>query len=306
MSGVESGVARVAGQVRPDDVARYYDRNTRRFLLASARGTYSMHRELWGPDVRSAAQATAHVDRLVGDEIGEALGAKGAGAWPCPDDVPLVIDFGCGVGGTLFHLAERFPCARLVGVTVSGRQVEIAERIAGRLGHAERSSFTRADFQTLDLGVGADAIVAVESFAHSEGADAFLASAARHLRPGGRLVIADDFLARDAGALAADERRRVEQLRAGWRVPTLCTAEQLGRAARAHGLHVQKVADLTALTRPGRRVRDRLIGLLSPLLVGLRLGRMPFYGNMIGGNALQIGLRRGFIRYQLVTLSRGS
>jgi hypothetical protein len=36
----------------------------------------------------------------------------------------------------------------------------------------------------------------------------------------------------------------------------------------------------------------------------LGLGRIPFYGNMIGGNALQIGLREGVLRYELLVLRR--
>jgi SAM-dependent methyltransferase len=277
------------------DVARYYDGNTRRFLLVGrGRGAHAIHRELWAPGVTSAREAVDWVNRLVADEV-EAVG---------PGFGPVVVDFGCGVGGTLFHLAERFPDADLHGVTVSPRQVAMAERLAERVGHAARCTFTLGDFHTAELPLRADAVVAVESFAHSTGADAFLANAARHLRPGGSLILVDDFLATAEESLEARQRLRVRQLRAGWRLSALCTAEALVVAADRHGLALRRSVDLTALTRPGSRVRDRVTAALSPLLARLGLGRVPFYGSLIGGRALQVGLRQGFLRYRMLVFER--
>jgi SAM-dependent methyltransferase len=285
----------------PAEIARYYDSNTRRFLLfGTGRGAHAMHRELWGAGVSSAREAVDHINRLVAEEIADLAAPAG------PQSERIIVDFGCGVGGTLFRLAERFPGAYLSGITVSRRQVEVAQRLAQELGYAHRCSFSLGDFQTADLELQADAIVAVEAFAHSDSADAFLASAARHLRPGGRLLIADDFLTSEEDELEEAQRLRVEQLRMGWRVPAVCTAEKLTSAAAQHGLRVEKTLDLSPLTRPGRRVRDRLLAALCPLLVRLDLVRIPFYGNMIGGNALQIGLREKFMRYQLLVLRRVS
>ena len=279
----------------PSDVARYYDRNTRRFLLVgSGRGVHSIHRELWGPGVGSAREAADHINRVIADEItGLDLGAE-----------PVIVDFGCGVGGTLFHLAERFPSAQLSGVTVSPRQIEIAERLSTELGYADRCSFSLGDFQTADLGLRAEVILAVESFAHSDSAQGFLANVAKHLRPEGRLIIADDFLAYEMDSLEAEQRLRVQQFRAGWRVPSVGTVKSLVQVAAEHGLGVEKTVDLTSLTLPGSRVRDHLTAALSPVLVRLGLAGIPFCGNLIGGNALQSGLRDGFLRYQLLVFRK--
>jgi len=275
------------------EVAEYYDRNTRRFLLMG-RGAPSVHRELWAPGVDSVRGAVEHVDTLIGDRIAEMV----------DDPAPHIVDFGCGVGGTLFHLARRLPQARLTGLTVSRRQVQVAERMAARLGLAARCSFRLADFQVADLPERAAAIVAVESFAHSASAEAFLANAARHLGEGAPLVVVDDFLAAPEPTLSPVQKARVEEMRSGWRIPSLCTVESFVAAAERHGFEALVTRDLTPLTRPGSRLRDRLTAVLSPLLVGLGLGRMPLYGNMIGGNALQIGLREGFVRYHLLVLRR--
>jgi cyclopropane fatty-acyl-phospholipid synthase-like methyltransferase len=284
---------RDAAPLTSADVAEYYDRNTGRFLLMSW-GAPSVHRALWGPGVDSVRAAVAHVDTLVAEQIAQEVDDAG----------PHIVDFGCGVGGTLFHLARRFPQARLTGLTVSRRQVRVAERSAFRLGLAGRCTFSVADFQVAALPEGADAIVAVESFVHSASAERFLANAARHLDAGAPLVVVDDFLASDEHTLSPIQRRRVEEMRSGWRVPSLCTVESFVAAARRSGFDAHLVRDLTPLTRPGSRVRDRLTAAVSPLLAGLGLARIPLYGNMIGGNALQVGLREGFLVYHMLVLRK--
>jgi cyclopropane fatty-acyl-phospholipid synthase-like methyltransferase len=285
------------GGITSDDVARYYDRNTARFLLVGRGGVHAMHRELWGPGVRTAREAADHVNALVAAELAHLQKKPSA----------LVLDFGCGVGGTLFRLAEWLPRARFHGITVSRRQHDVAVRLGEELGWAARCSFAHGDFHTASLGeVGeaADAVLAIESFAHSTSPAAFLENAARHLVRGGLLVVADDFLARAESSLTPVQRRTVERFRRGWRVPAVDTAETLVEQAADHGLEALKNQDLTPLTRPGSRLRDRAIAAAQPALARLDLARLPFFGNLIGGHALQSGLRDGFLEYRLLVFRR--
>jgi SAM-dependent methyltransferase len=210
-----------------------------------------------------------------------------------------VLDFGCGVGGTLFHLARAFPNSRLLGVTISRRQWQIAHRLRARQRLEARCTFELTDFQTMRLGTRADVALAVEAFVHSDAPERFFESAAAHLRPGGRLFLVDDFLTREASALGSSEQRHVERFRSGWRATSLCTVESCVRAAGRFGLELEKSTDLSGLIRPGR-LRDRVIARLSPLFARLRLHGIPFFGNMIGGDALQSGLRQGFLEYRLL------
>jgi cyclopropane fatty-acyl-phospholipid synthase-like methyltransferase len=249
-----------------------------------------MHRELWGAGVTTSRDAADHINSLLAAQLADLDGAPEA----------LVVDFGCGVGGTLFRLAERFPAARFHGITVSRRQIDIAERLGKKLDRAAQCSFTHGDFHTTDLRVRAKAIVAVESFAHSTSPSAFLANVARHLEDGGRLLLADDFLARDEGSLDPAQRVRLERFRSGWRVPAVRTFDRLVAEAAEHGLDLQENVDLTPLTRPGTRLRDRVIGSTNPMLVRFDFVRIPFFGNLVGGHALQAGLREGWLQYRLL------
>lgn len=279
----------------PDPVARYYDSNTRRFLLVGRAGSsHSIHRQLWGPGVATAEDAADYINRLIKDRIRE-IGAKPG---------LTILDMGCGVGGTLFRLAESFPRGQLNGVTISRKQIDIARRLAAQKGLQSRCQFHLGDFQSTKIEVEADVIVAVESFVHAESPARFFGSAVEQLRVGGHLLLADDFLHPDAKALGERPRRYVADFQAGWRVPGLCTPDACRAAAAAVGLDIVGERDLTDLIRLGRP-RDRAIALLSPVLRRLGLVDVPFLGNMIGGNALQVGLREGFLKYRFLVFRRG-
>lgn len=278
----------------PDQVARYYDRNTSRFLrFGGGASALAIHRELWGPGVTTAAGAKRYVNVLLADEI--------------PSGAEAILDLGCGVGGTMIDLASRFPTATLHGVTLSARQVELAGRFAGEHGVAERCHFHLGDFESLDLEarhgsalLRADAVLSVEAFAHAADPKAFFATARRHLsEPHGRVIVVDDFLARDPAALPAPHRSLVEDFRAGWRLGSLITMARCASAARAAGLELVANRDLTPLVRPGR-TRDRVIARLAPIFAHLGLVRIPFFGNMIGGDALQQGIREGIFEYRML------
>lgn len=275
------------------DVANYYDRNTWRFLRFGGGGaSHAIHRQLWGPGVRTAEGAAGYVNQRIAEEIG-GLFPRGPGD---------VIDMGCGVGGTVFHLADAFPDTRFLGVTISPRQHDIAARLTRERDLGERCRFIEGDFQSTDLGAVADLVVAVEAFVHSDSPQRFFAAAAAHLKEGGFAILVDDFLA-DNSEVGEAARGHIARLRAGWKLPTLCTVGECVRSAERCGLRSIRAIDFTDLIRLGRP-RDRLIALMSPLFDKLGLTRLPFFGNMVGGNALQIGLRDGFLRYRLVLLRK--
>lgn len=278
-----------------DAVARYYDASTRRFLAMGGSGAaLAIHRPLWAPGVTSPALAAAHVNDLIAQAALDALGAPPA----------RVTDLGCGVGGTVLHLAARWPQAELTGITLSAEQVRLAEAHAAARGLAGRCRFLRSDF-TLPMTLPrADLVIAVESHVHAPDAASFLTAAQRHLRPGGVLVLVDDMLARPENALTAPEARRLDQFRRGWRLGHVPDAQGLAALAGAMGFQPVATRDLSELLRLDR-LRDRALALAGPLADRLGLAPVPLFGNMIGGNALTQGYRAGQMRYMLMVLRHG-
>jgi MPBQ/MSBQ methyltransferase len=150
---------------------------------------------------------------------------------------PRLLDLGCGLGATLRSFARHLPHAQLLGLTRVPWQVEQARGLNAAAGWGERVCVVEGDYEdTLLPGSSYDGVYAVESSCHARGADkgALLAEAHRLLRSGGRLVVADGFLAgaRFAGTL---QRRIYSKLCECWVIeelaqlrPFTARLEQLG------------------------------------------------------------------------------
>lgn len=275
-----------------DRVAAYYDASTRRFLAMGGSGAaLAIHRPLWAEGVADLPAASGHVNTLVAEAAEAALGRPPA----------RVCDLGCGVGGTLFHLAARWPEAALTGVTLSAEQVRIARAQAAARGGSDRVQVVQSDFTRPPTLPRADLVIAIESHVHAESAAAFLRAARAHLRPGGVLVVVDDMLAGPEDGLSARGRGLLDAFRRGWRLGHVTPAAGLVDAARAEGFAPAAEVDLSGYLRLNR-LRDRALRLAGPLADALGLGHLPLFANMIGGNALTEAHRAGILRYQMVVL----
>lgn len=273
-----------------DPVAAYYDAATRRFLaLGGSGGALAIHRPLWPAGIDGPEAAAAHVNDLIAAEAEAALGGP-------PDRVR---DLGCGVGGTLFHLARRWPATGFEGVTLSAEQVRIAEHLARARGLAGRCRFLRSDFTLPTTLPRVDLAVAVESHVHAASAADFLAAAAAQLRPGGVLIVVDDMLAVPEAALSPSQAALVAAFRRGWRLGHVPPRDGLAALADAAGFDRLGQRDLSGLLKLDR-LRDRALRVAGPLADRLGLAGVPLFGNMIGGNALTQAHRAGIMCYALV------
>ena len=274
-------------------VRRYYDRNTGAFVAHGEGGAAgALHRAVWAPGVADADGAFHHVDdRLIA--LLRDLPATGR---------PVhVVDLGCGVGGSLCHLAARRPI-RGTGLTLSPVQVRHAARRIRAAGLSDRVRCIEADYcaPPPDLPP-ADLAYAVESLVHAPDPARFLAACARMVRPGGLLAVCDDFL-RPARHPAAP--RTVARFRRGWRINTLLHPRELRALAERAGFEHVSTDDLTPYLRLGRP-RDRAAALFVALCGWLPLDRTRF-GHLVGGTALQTCLAQGWIGYDLALFRRGA
>lgn len=123
-----------------------------------------------------------------------------------------VLDVGCGIGGTTRHLAREHGCT-VTGITISGRQVQIARRLTGEESSSsseDADGFTpignqggRVRYQELDAekmesffsAESVDCVWISEALSHFPDKPLFFRNAARVLRESGKLVIADWFKA---------------------------------------------------------------------------------------------------------------
>ncbi len=270
-------------------VRDYYDRHTSAFVsLGQGRGAGAIHRAVWGPGVSNRAQAFHYVEDRIADVI------RGL---PAMAGRPLhIVDLGCGVGGSACYLAARLP-VRVTGITLSSVQARLAQTRIHEAGVSDRVVCLEGDFNALPPELEtADLAYAIESFVHGPAPDRFFEQCRRLVRPGGALVICDDFRRPTAEPRAA---RAIDRFCRGWHVNTLPDRDALQTLAREHGFEHDTTVDLSPYLEL-RRARDRVLDVLLPLLrlLPLNAGR---YDYLAGGSALQECLENGWLGYDLAT-----
>jgi cyclopropane fatty-acyl-phospholipid synthase-like methyltransferase len=214
------------------------------------------------------------------------------------------LDLGAGVCASLCHLARRHTIEG-VGITLSPVQVKAATERILREGLSAHLRCVEADFTRLPVSsASVDAAFAIESFVHGPSHEQFFAECGRVVKPGGLLLVCDDFLAESR--LREDPRASpvLERFRQGWHVSTLLTESEADASATRAGFSRRETADLSPyleLERP----RDLLIGALMKAAGWLPL-RAPYWRMLSGGHALQLCLKRGFLRYLLMVWERNT
>jgi len=276
-----------------EQVRDYYERNTRVFLAWGRDGqTHTIHRAVWAAGVTTEEQALTYINRQIADQVSEYYTEHKPG-------LVRVLDLGCGVGGTLSQLARQpgLPIQG-VGISISPAQIRLARRYALEQGLADRCTFLDGNYMQLGFQPCFDAAIAIESLIHAPDLAEVFRQIAAVLKPGGQLLICDDLLLDHPPAIAGgvDTRLLLAAFRRGWHAFGAATISDLVAMAAAAGfrLRIQRnlTPDLRLLVLP-----NLLVNML--LQIGMLLPRSwTVTQSLIGGLALQHGLRHGVIGYQ--------
>lgn len=168
-------------------------------------------------DVDAYDDRAAHYDHGWRGRLHHTIGDRTVALTTATSPAPQhVLDVGCGTGYLLRALATSYPGAHmLAGIDAAPNMIETATRLSADdrltfvVGVAERLPYPDASF---------DLVVSSTSFDHWTGQLIGLTECARVLRPGGHLVLADQFSRWLIPTLAvarrgkARTRRRAERL----------------------------------------------------------------------------------------------
>ena len=272
-------------------LARYYDRlahwtaAARVLGYGGGRESLTVHRALADP--RAGGRPTPN---RLHDVLLETLGAPPVGH---------VLDAGCGLGGTMLDLAGRC-AARFTGVTLSGRQADIARSAIAKAGFAGRIAVHVGSYDAPPSGPF-DLVLAIESLAHSPQPARSVAELAALLPPGGRFAIVDDM-----PEAAARGTRDLALFQSGWHAPALAGAAELAAALVRCGLVITADRDLTSELRP--RPLERIARLEAVNRVLRRLAPTGALETLLdsyrGGLALERLYRASLMRYRLILAER--
>ena len=272
------------------DVRKYYDRNTRNFQRHGQSGL-SIHRAVWGPGVTTRDSAVHFVDDLILREI-RLLGPN-----------PKILDMGCGVGASLLHFAQRLAFVG-EGITISPLQAShAAELFENARVNTLRCRF--GNFLALPSDIhDVDLAFSIEALVHSPDAESYFSQAARVVRPGGKLIICDDFLSQRASFNpSAKELKWLQEFRTGWKIGSLVTIDNACGIAHSVGFKLISVLDLTEFLEL-RRPRDIFIRIIVSIGNYFGYHGGDYWSALTGGNALQLATRSGAVGYQYLLFER--
>jgi len=169
-------------------------------------------------------------------------------------DGQRVLDIGCGFGGTLQHINQRFENMTLVGVNVDPRQLGLCRQLDPL--HQNDLRWVGADACHLPFPDRSfDRVLCIEAMFHFASRRTFFHEVARVLRPGGAFAASDIVLAESATQVEVPRFCIEAPLRDGYGPwPDFWGEDadhrELGRAA---GLHCTSLVDATQQTRPTHR-----------------------------------------------------
>jgi SAM-dependent methyltransferase len=182
----------------------------------------------------------------------------------------------------------------------------MARAIAARRSLSDKARFVQADYTAMPFTDGSfDVVWAFESLCHAAEKAAFYREAARVLRPGGRLVVAE--YVRAARSCDGAAQILLGEWLEGWAIPDLYTSDEHLAAASSAGFHNAELRDHTWSTRRSLRRLYKLACIATPIdwtlyLLGLRSGRQ--HGNVVAALRQYQALKCGLWFYGILTASK--
>lgn len=197
-----------------EEIKNYYDFSKLDYqIYNTACSNISMHFGIWDQNVKSHKEALLNENKVLADLASITSG-------------DCVLDVGCGYGTTSIWLAKHIGC-KVVGITISQKQVEEAKEMAKRHGVSNLVDFKVMDFHKIDFPEETfDVAIAIESICHSSEQPNVLKEIYRVLKSNGRFAIADGYFAKHTKNLTDREKEIAKICFEGVKVPPLAERSQ--------------------------------------------------------------------------------
>ncbi len=272
-----------------EEIAQYYDECEFQYRLHwNLDQSLAMHYGYWDSSTTNFHEALVNINKIL---------ARRADIKP----TDLVLDAGCGVGGSAIYLAQTFGC-NVIGITLSEKQVKTARNNACYYKVDNLAQFEKKDF--IDTGFKGESfhvVWAIESVCHANDKKIFLQETYRVLRKNGVLIMADFFKV-DLINQMKDENI-LEKWTHAWAIPDFSTIETFHHDMESIGFKNIQITDATHNIAPSaRRLYLRFLGGIWGGMLYQFLGRSDrMINNNVWSAYLQYkAFRRNLWKYKIV------
>ncbi|HNR07348.1 MAG TPA: methyltransferase domain-containing protein [Saprospiraceae bacterium] len=221
------------------------------------------------------------------------------------DASDLVLDAGCGQGGSALWLATHIGCV-IQGISLVPHQVEMANRVAKARGLENKARFYIQDYAKTGFPEESFTVIwACESLCHAPEKKAFYQEAFRLLKPGGRLVVAEYI--RKGRNNAVQDENILQNWFSGWSMPDLDTWQEHWDHMREAGFTRIQHEDITGHVSPSLhrlfKMSKRLLG-LGKFLHLVRIRNHIRHRNQVASISQYVALTKNLWNYYIYTASK--
>ena len=220
-----------------------------------------------------------------------------------PQEKAVLVDLGCGMGGTMRYALRKHKVLTTFGVTLSDFQVRTGnELLEHSRGTILKENFNHTSFASDSF----DGATAIESFCHSGHSTKSFKEAYRILKQGGKLVIADAFLKKNPDDFGFGSAYSYQKLCNHWSLERLGSIETVKKQLKEVGFSKVKIEDISFRVAPSvLHVPFAIVGFLLKKLFGSESLKKESLHNLKGSYyALLSGLHMKSFGYYLVTCTK--
>jgi len=194
----------------------------------------------------------------------------------------LILDAGCGVGGSSIWLAKNFK-VKVIGITLSQKQVDLANEFAKKNNVDHLVNFYIRDFlHTKFENEYFDVVWSIESVCYAKNKKDFISEAWRILKKKGRLIVADGFIKKNV--LTDEEQKIVNIFCEGLIVPNLAKITEFKKFLKESKFKNIKFFDITENIIPSSKRMYYGCKFFLPLIKNL--GHFGITSKMLTKNTL--------------------
>lgn len=225
--------------ISKEQIINYYDSVEIDYkLIWNLRESLALHFGYWDSKVKNFQEALKRENEV----LAEIANIKSS---------DVVLDAGCGVGGSSIFLAKKFGC-KVIGITLSQKQADIATKNAKQNGVENNTEFIVMDFENMTFPEGKfDVVWGIESICHANSKKKFIEDSHRILKPNGRFIVADGFATREH--FTDEEKKIMQKWLSGWGLNFLETEENFKMFSIKVGFQKASFSDITENVMPSSK-----------------------------------------------------